>query len=664
MLFGPIFSADVVSSGRRARYFWLRVAYALLILLILGLCYAPDWNSGVPTIRSTAALAATFFGSFAALQISAILMLGPAFTAGSISTERERRTIEYLFATDLSNVEIVYGKFAAALLRMIVLLLVSLPILAIARLLGGIAGDRMLGVFVVTASTAVTVAALSITVSVWTPRARDAVIRTYLILFGLLVLPLVAGVIVSLLLNIPGANTGVWSYPLSAIAYVSGAITAGNPYTVVVAILAQDLSNVTLSAHPWELVGWLLLAQGLVTALCAILAPWGVRRVHLKAAGGAPPPKAEVARVPTTVQATIDDSRPVDNVMPTELPPVASSRGRSRSRRAVPDNWPMLWKELFAERSQSRFGIVGRIVLSLAVSIIVVTSLVVFYFYLREGSRDAGPAFQGYVAVMATLVTCGTLLLLAARGATSITTEKERDTWTALLGTPLEPREVILAKFWGTLYGGRWMIPLLGFLWLLGAVAYPYSVLGIPVAVLTIAILACFFSALGVAFSLRSSNSTRSLGATLAVCVALGGGYYLCCGCLMVPISLLGSSGLEDDLFGMLVMSPWPPFLTFAPHFSGMLFDSNLGGDFSDIAPFVTAYCAGNMAYLVGTAALLAISIADFNRVTGRQSESTRPPASSPPGMSVSIQPVGGNEHPLVAEVLEEPGPPRPSEPS
>ena len=42
-----------------------------------------------------------FFLSFSWLQILLILLVGPAMAVGTIATERERRTIEYLFVTDL-----------------------------------------------------------------------------------------------------------------------------------------------------------------------------------------------------------------------------------------------------------------------------------------------------------------------------------------------------------------------------------------------------------------------------------------------------------------------------------------------------------------------------------------------------------------------------------
>jgi len=470
MLFGPIFAADVISSGRRSRYYLIRIGYALLVAMVLALCYAPAWSSAPATIRSTAALAAAFFSGFAALQISAVLVLGPAFTAGTIATERERRTIEYLFATDLSNVEIVYGKFAAALLRMAVLLLVSLPILALARLLGGIAADRMLCVFAVTASTAVTVTALAIAVSVWTPKARDAVIRTYLLLFGLLVLPLLVRSLVRVLAGLSSMALSAWGYPLELADRALGLIGAGNPYPALVAILAQDFRMIPNAASPWTLVGELALAQGVVALTCLILAPWGVRRVHLRAAGGA---KARLPRGGVVSDTSVGS-----------VPAAA----RSPAGPEVWQNAPMIWKELFTERAQSRLGLVGKIVATLAALVILGSTIVAFVIYWNATNTDADVAFQAFCAVMATLVICGSLLLLAARGATSITSEKEKDTWTALLGTPLEASEIVLAKFWGTLYAGRWMLVLLAFLWLLGSIVYPLLLLSLPALLVSLAV--------------------------------------------------------------------------------------------------------------------------------------------------------------------------------
>src|SRR5688572_2117752 len=111
MITGPIFRVELVSAARRRRYFALRVLYSPIILFVLWVTYegVTQYNSapasGNPLrISQTAQAAATFFYTFSWVQVVGILLVAPAMAVGTIATERERRTIEYLFTTDLSNV--------------------------------------------------------------------------------------------------------------------------------------------------------------------------------------------------------------------------------------------------------------------------------------------------------------------------------------------------------------------------------------------------------------------------------------------------------------------------------------------------------------------------------------------------------------------------------
>ena len=146
MLPGPIFAVELLTSARRARYFLIRVLYALVLLFMLWITYEQwrQWQnvSEINNIAAVANLTAQFFSVFAWVQMLAVVFLGPAMVAGAIATERERRTIEYLFASQLSNAEIVLGKLFARTIHIVYLVLVGVPVLALAMLMGGIAPKR------------------------------------------------------------------------------------------------------------------------------------------------------------------------------------------------------------------------------------------------------------------------------------------------------------------------------------------------------------------------------------------------------------------------------------------------------------------------------------------------------------------------------------------
>ncbi|MEN6450528.1 MAG: ABC transporter permease subunit, partial [Thermoguttaceae bacterium] len=136
MLPGPIFNVELITSARRSRYFLIRALYAAVLLLAIWLVYFSYHQShrfrgagATDSIHDVAALSAAFFTTFAYLQLAAVMLLAPAMVAGTVASERERRTIEYLFASQLSNAEIVLGKLSARLLHVVYLVLVGVPIL-------------------------------------------------------------------------------------------------------------------------------------------------------------------------------------------------------------------------------------------------------------------------------------------------------------------------------------------------------------------------------------------------------------------------------------------------------------------------------------------------------------------------------------------------------
>src|SRR5262245_20420681 len=117
---------------------------------------------------------------FMGLQFLAVFVLTPAYTAGTIAEEQERRTLEFVLATDLRNSEIVLGKFGGRLAVLTLLLLVGLPVLSALYLLGGIDPNLTLAAYAATGLSMASLAGLGIFNSVHSRRARDAIALTYI----------------------------------------------------------------------------------------------------------------------------------------------------------------------------------------------------------------------------------------------------------------------------------------------------------------------------------------------------------------------------------------------------------------------------------------------------------------------------------------------------
>src|SRR5437588_786180 len=146
-LFGPVFFFDLIRSARRQRSFFNRILYggSLLVLVCwIYIMWLGQHNDAIIRADEMAMFAASFFYVFMIVQFVWGVMLTPAMVAGSIAEEKDRRTLEFILATDLRDREIVFGKLAARFANIVLLLLTGVPILSALQFLGGVDPGMML----------------------------------------------------------------------------------------------------------------------------------------------------------------------------------------------------------------------------------------------------------------------------------------------------------------------------------------------------------------------------------------------------------------------------------------------------------------------------------------------------------------------------------------
>lgn len=598
-MLGPVFSIEIITSLRRARYIATRVIYACTLLFALWVAYTGSsaFYLGTPNIRIVAQTAQNFFITLTFMQIGAVLLVGPAIIAGTIAQERQRRTIEYLFATDLNNSEIVLGKLGARLVHLFFIVLVGLPVVAITRMMGGVSTPIMLQAFIITLSTIAWVGSISICVSVFAPRARDGLTRAYLWLIGMLVVP---GIVVALIQLLSGF-TWIVDPELMLIAQMY------NPFVAFSAVMYGEAA--TILYGPWTAVGVLLVEQLTISAVCLLWAVVSVRRVYVRDAGR-PPAKNYRASV---------------------LP---DWQGRSP---VIGEN-PMLWKEMYRSTHRSRYPRVQR-----ALTILTVCGFAIFtvwfFFYTLYDSED----YIVYALFITPAMACLGLLLLGARAGASVATEKEQETWLPLISSPLEGSQIVSAKILGTMYSMRQLVFLLLIALAPCAIHEPRMVFGIVFSLGTLIVLAAFTASLGVMISLRSGSSNRASSWTLGTLVFLGGGYMFCC----VPMTFgLGSA---DEVVMALFMAPCSPFLLVLP-LTASWGDSNVAEE------LYASYILGTLGYGVAAAILYSAAHQRFDEFVGRTTQANLWVAwrSTPGKTAVTDQVATGADFAQAAEPVDD----------
>ena len=136
----------------------------------------------------------------------------------------------------------------------------------------------------------------------------------------------------------------------------------------------------------------------------------------------------------------------------------------------------------------------------------------------RESDRYVmNSAFRTSSSVLSVLA----MLPIMAAAATSLTSEREQDTWTSLATTLLTPREVVRAKELGAIWSARWIGIALLALWGSGLVFFAIHPVGLLAAIGILASSAWLISAFGVFASTVAVNSIRALFITFGVIFAL-----------------------------------------------------------------------------------------------------------------------------------------------
>ena len=176
-----------------------RRAFVILTLYLLFLAgFAWAWqliaqrtyeNSGSlyggSAAFASALIGQEIFGALLIVETLLVVFLAPAFTAGAISMEREKQTLDMLTATPISSLAIVIGKLFSALTYVFILIVASIPLTAMVFVFGGVGPDEVLRGYVVLIVAAIGLGSLGLFISAVMQRTQAATVVTFFGVLGL-----------------------------------------------------------------------------------------------------------------------------------------------------------------------------------------------------------------------------------------------------------------------------------------------------------------------------------------------------------------------------------------------------------------------------------------------------------------------------------------------
>jgi ABC-type transport system involved in multi-copper enzyme maturation permease subunit len=474
---GAVLHQELLLGSRRTRQFVFRWLYAAwLVIQVLGLYVTTSLSLLVTQTEAnkTFLVANSFTYSFL-IQLFILLVLAtPVFTAGAITDEKSRGTLQYLLTTELMAWDIILGKWLARAFQVAVLFLTGLPLFCFLGVFGGLRLLTLLALAAVSMLTVLAIGAASLLASVWSKQTRDAVV-------GLFLFATVAVV--------ADWSLGNWFLrPLSPLYVLEPGWTGES--------LASMGGRLLLAALVW----------GSFTSACLALAAWRLRPAYLR-----------------QLQ---DQSRPKK---------ARWWRAKRPSIGADPIRWKERQIEGLAPLPALR-GIPSWLGVLAVFLLTVISALAILWSHrpaeltleelvrlVRTGQfaelgqwfSHFAPADDSFMA-LAVLALFLASLVVGIRCSGAISGERERLTWEALLLTPLATRMLVRGKLEGIMrasypYLRAYAVPVVSLSFLGGVPAFAWIVIALPVTWLAM----YFVGAAGIWCSVHAKTSWRSLLGTL-----------------------------------------------------------------------------------------------------------------------------------------------------
>jgi ABC-type transport system involved in multi-copper enzyme maturation permease subunit len=492
---GPVFFREVATAPRNWRLYFLRAVY---VGALFGLvCTAWLILFGSQPVRSLGDLArfgGAVFALISPVQLALALGFSALLTAAAVAQEKDRRTLDLLLMTRMTNAELVIGKLLASMLSVLVLILAGVPLLMLLAILGGVSHEQVARVTCVTLTAALAGGSLGSTIALWREKTFQTLAMTALalVLWLLVGEAIAAGVFAE---SWAGASAAEWA---EAVSPVRAIFAAARPTTDGAPLLASapGLGDATRL--------FILITAGVAVLLNAIT----IARVRVWNPTREARPQTEAESREDLPTATDVAARNVH-----------AAPGRTRE---VWDN-PILWREICTWAYGKKVVVVrvAYIAVFAACAAAMVRSLRV------ETTAAYGGTLPAAAQPLVPLLILG-LVLVNALAVTSLTNERDAKALDLLLVTDLTPKEIIFGKLGGVLFNAKEMLLLPALLCIAVWWYERLSMENLVFVLLCLAVLNAFVAMLGIHAGMTYANSRTAVAVSLGTLLFLLLGIAVC----------------------------------------------------------------------------------------------------------------------------------------
>lgn len=544
-------------------------------LILLG-------SQNVRTLSDLARFGSAVFVLLAPLQLAMAVAFAALLTTAAVAQEKDRKTLELLLLTRMTNSELVLGKLLASSLSVFVLVVAAVPLLMLLTLLGGISYGQVFRVVGVTLAAAAVSASLGSTIALWREKTFQSIALTAL----LLVLWLLAGEVVAsgqLARSWWGVAAEDWGIVISPLRAILAAI---QPLREVIPQFAWCGGAVNL---------FILLA----IAAAVLLNAWAIARVR-------------VWNPSQELQPRLSDEEAE------RLSAASTPEASKKVSKEVWDN-PILWREICTWAYGKKI-----VVVRIAYLVIFAICAAALFSQLNAGEHRTNAMLPELARPLLPLMVLG-VILVNALAVTSLTNERDLRALDLLLVTDLSPKEIIFGKLGGVFFNSKEMILLPIALSVLLWWTNHLTTENLVFLVVAFLVLNAFAAMLGIHCGMTYSISQSAVGVSLSTVLFLLLGIGICMRMMMafqnsfthqlqafIAFMVCGGAamfyalGIRNPSRALALASGITPFATYIVITN--FFQQSYGG----------AFLVMLIAYGFATAAMLVPAVYEFDVATGR----------------------------------------------
>ncbi len=183
----PIVVKDIRTRMRGRQAFVIMASYIFFLIIVMGFAYYFTWNIALHNYANPQQamvninLGAALFVSLVWTQTILLLLIVPSLTAGAITSELEKKTIELLSLSRLTAGKLIIGKHLSGIMYPTILLTCSLPLSGICIFLGGVSPAEVLTSYLSLEAWGILLAAIGIFMSSLFKRTAIATLLSYVV---------------------------------------------------------------------------------------------------------------------------------------------------------------------------------------------------------------------------------------------------------------------------------------------------------------------------------------------------------------------------------------------------------------------------------------------------------------------------------------------------